>query len=659
MAQVSSPVPISRRRVWFLRLRRGLNCAFSGFRRVTSQHRALSASGIASAVWLTLIVFQTETGLADERLRRIYFLEGLGPNLPAAGRTIEAFKQRLTNDGEGRFEIYADYMDLVRFPSKAHRDRTATYLAGKYAEAPPDIVITLGRAAASFMVEYRDLLAPHIPKILVSVPLPEAKKPTLLEDAFWVPGVYDYSKTLELAQRLHPRAQNLAVVGGASGYDQQWLEEARHQLAPSGGRYNVKYITGLSYAETLREVARLPKDTIILMSFFFADGTGQLFLSSDVAEAVAKAAPAPVYSPIATFLGRGVVGGYMDSWEEQGAAAAETALDILSGKDVKDIVRFNMPAQTHRVDARQLRSWELTSSKLPPGTEIQYRQIGIWEQYHWHITAAALLLLVQAAIIAALFIERNRRQLAEADLRSRLMQVIHLNRSATTGALSASVAHELNQPLAAILSYAEAAQIYLKADPPNIERAQEVLANLCQDDHRAAAIINHVRQLLRKGDDAAWQEFDFNDVVREALEILRPEAIKRDLRISVSHVRAPLLVRADPIHLQQVILNLAMNGMDAMQDCPPDGRNMSIQTALNGGSILEVSVADTGPGVAPDKLHAIFETFYTTKQAGTGLGLSICRTIIETYGGKIWAENRSPNGSVFRFTLPLAKALVT
>jgi C4-dicarboxylate-specific signal transduction histidine kinase len=238
------------------------------------------------------------------------------------------------------------------------------------------------------------------------------------------------------------------------------------------------------------------------------------------------------------------------------------------------------------------------------------------------------------------------------------MQVIHLNRSATTGALSASVAHELNQPLAAILSYAEAGEIYLKANPPNIERAQEVLASIRQDDGRAANIISHVRQLLKQGDASEWEAFDFGDILREALEIVRPEAIKQNVAITVVEADGSLPVRAHAIHLQQVILNLAMNGMDAMQDCPPGRAAMSFEAAINGHSTIEVSVADTGSGVPADKLHKIFETFYTGKRNGTGLGLSISRTIVETYGGRIWAENHAAGGAVFRFTLPLWKGSI-
>lgn len=163
--------------------------------------------------------------------------------------------------------------------------------------------------------------------------------------------------------------------------------------------------------------------------------------------------------------------------------------------------------------------------------------------------------------------------------------------------------------------------------------------------------------LLKKGSASDLRECDFNDVVRAALRILDPEAIKRGVELSVHHANGSLPVRVDPIYLQQVILNLAVNGMDAMQDCAPGRGRMSVQTALVGKSAIEVSIANSGMGIPVGKLNEIFDTFYTTKQQGTGLGLSIARTIIETYGGKIWAENRPGGGAVLRFTLPLSKAI--
>jgi signal transduction histidine kinase len=263
------------------------------------------------------------------------------------------------------------------------------------------------------------------------------------------------------------------------------------------------------------------------------------------------------------------------------------------------------------------------------------------------------LVLLQATMITWLLLERRRRLRAQADLEKRLLEVIHLNRTAMAGALSASVAHELNQPLAAIQANAEAASIYLKANPPDIERLERILEYIRRDDRRAADIISHLRGLLKKKDAAELQEFDLNDVVRDALHFVRPEALKRGVEVKASTAKGTLPVRGDPVHLQQVILNLAMNGMDAMQACARGRGEMSIHTARIRNTEAEVVVADSGTGVPSDKLNTIFDTFYTTKHHGTGLGLPIARTIVETYGGKIWAENRPEGGATFRFTVPV------
>jgi signal transduction histidine kinase len=201
--------------------------------------------------------------------------------------------------------------------------------------------------------------------------------------------------------------------------------------------------------------------------------------------------------------------------------------------------------------------------------------------------------------------------------------------------------------------------LYLKADPPNVTRAEQILGNILQDDQRAAGIITHLRGLLKKRDEIKLQEFDINDVVRDAVQIVGPEALKNGVDLNAYHANGALPVRGDRIQLQQVILNLAMNGIDAMRDCQPGANKMAIKTALITDSAIEVSVADSGTGIPPDRLNKIFDAFYTTKAQGTGLGLSIARTIIETYGGKIWAENCPGGGAMFCFTLPLSKAVAT
>jgi C4-dicarboxylate-specific signal transduction histidine kinase len=169
-----------------------------------------------------------------------------------------------------------------------------------------------------------------------------------------------------------------------------------------------------------------------------------------------------------------------------------------------------------------------------------------------------------------------------------------------------------------------------------------------------AACAKHRGEMLHQSVDGALGGCDLNEVIADSLQMLSPEAVKRNVALHVNGIQQPLLVRADRIHLQQVILNLARNGMDAMSDTARDARRLTIQTALPEGAEVEVSVSDSGMGIPKDKLDVIFDTFYTTKAQGTGLGLSIVRTIVESYGGKIWAENRAEGGC--RISLHLAVA---
>ncbi len=279
----------------------------------------------------------------------------------------------------------------------------------------------------------------------------------------------------------------------------------------------------------------------------------------------------------------------------------------------------------------------------------------MWEQYRTPVMTALAVVLLQSAMIAWLLFERNRRRVAELESRRRLMEIAHMNRSATAGALSASIAHELNQPLGAILSNTEAAEMLLAQDPPSIDVVKEILADVRNADLRAGEIISRLRGLLTRA-EFNLQNMDLNEAIHSVVQILGAEAKERSVVLTADQGQRALLVRGEPVHVQQVLLNLAMNGMDAMLNCVPGNRRLAFETALNGESEVEVSVTDTGTGIPKDKLKSIFDPFVTTKQKGMGLGLSIVRTIVETYGGRIWAENRIGGGAVFRFTLPLAKA---
>jgi hypothetical protein len=424
----------------------------------------------------------------DQR-RRIYFLESLSPTQPAAIRTIEGFKKRLSEKTTENFEIFIDYLDLGRFPGQAHIDRSARFLAGKYAEAPPDVLIPLGRAAIPFMVKYRDVIAPQVPIIFVNVPAGEVTEANALANTVSVVTEYNFAKTLELARRLQPAARNLVVVAGASDYDRYWENDARRELEPYRDRYQTRYLLGLPYNEMLKEVSQMPRDTIVIMSFVFMDGTGLPRIPPNVAAKIADISAAPVYSPIPTFFGRGVIGGYMDSYESEGAVAADLALGILTGKAPATLNKETKSLHRYEVDARQLERWGLSSRNLPPDTLVSFRAPSLWDQYRWQILLVAGALLGQLLLIIGLLYQRRRRQQAEVEARQRVAELLRMNRRVVAGEMSATIAHEVNQPLTAILSNAETLHDLLGQKNLDLEKSREIVADIIEEDTQASEVI--------------------------------------------------------------------------------------------------------------------------------------------------------------------------
>jgi len=242
----------------------------------------------------------------------------------------------------------------------------------------------------------------------------------------------------------------------------------------------------------------------------------------------------------------------------------------------------------------------------------------------------------------------------QSELRRRLLEIARLTRRADAAAIASLFAHELNQPLAAISSNIEAAELDVEKLPASVGVLKDILLDIRRDNLRAAQIIRHMQNLLRSN-EAEVQTIDLNDVVYVVHEILKPHAAEVGVEMKTHHWRSVLAVRADPAWLQQVVLNLAFNAMEAMSGNLPGQRRIVIETHQVGQSKAGLSVSDTGTGIPAHQLARIFEPF-ASKRGGSGLGLSTSRGIVEAFGGKIWAKNKAGGGAVFQFTLPLSGA---
>jgi PAS domain S-box-containing protein len=247
-------------------------------------------------------------------------------------------------------------------------------------------------------------------------------------------------------------------------------------------------------------------------------------------------------------------------------------------------------------------------------------------------------------------IDITERKRTESELQRQREELAHVTRVSTLGELSASLAHELNQPLTAILSNAQAAQRFLAAGPADVEELDEILKDIVQDDSRASEVIQRMRALVKK-EELAFVSLDLAGVIRDVAALVHSDAILHGVRITLDLNSGLPPVRGDRVQLQQVVLNLLLNTFDAMKDCPANEREVRLRAEKTEAGLLRLAVRDRGTGLSGDHLDKVFQPFYTTKREGLGMGLSISRSIIEAHGGRLWAENNPDRGATFYCTL--------
>ena len=269
-----------------------------------------------------------------------------------------------------------------------------------------------------------------------------------------------------------------------------------------------------------------------------------------------------------------------------------------------------------------------------------------------------LLVVAQGAVLTYWYIRDRRHRLSKRAARLLHSEHTHAGRLALVGEIAGSIAHEISQPLSAILANADAAEGLLDAPDPPLEEIRRMLADIRRDDLRANDIVRHLHSLLKRR-ELQTSMIDLNEVASAALNLIQPIARKRLVTVRSSLDRSLPPIHGDSIHLEQVLLNLMMNAMDAMASNTAGSmaeRILDVRTRRYDKYSAEITVTDTGPGIIAAYRPRIFEAFFSTKKEGMGLGLAIARTIVHAHGGKIWLEGTSTGGAAFKFTIPLQAA---
>jgi signal transduction histidine kinase len=249
---------------------------------------------------------------------------------------------------------------------------------------------------------------------------------------------------------------------------------------------------------------------------------------------------------------------------------------------------------------------------------------------------------------ATIALESTRR---ERQYREAQMALAHANRIATIGQLTASITHEVRQPITAAVTYALAARCWLSEEPPDFGEVSEALAGIITEGNRASEVIGRTRALIKKAPPRK-DAFSINDAILEVVALTRTEAANNGVLVRTQLAEGLPPVQGDRVQLQQVMLNLIVNASQSMSGVEDGNRELHVSTVSIEPAGVRVAVRDTGPGLSPESLSRLFEPFYTTKPDGMGMGLSICRSIIEAHGGRLWATRREPRGALFQFTVP-------
>ena len=525
------------------------------------------------------------------------------------------------------------------------------YLRATFAKRPLDLIVSVGAPAARFVQRHRQQLFATTPMVLMAVDERRVQYSSLTSNDTVVAVRINYLAAVENILRVLPDTKDVTVVVGTSPVEKFWKEAIGKELEPLADRIRLSWTDHLSFEEFLKQARTLPPNSAIFWELMIVDAAGVVHEGGTALSRLHAVANAPIFSYDESFFGREIVGGPLLLVADSSRQTAAVAARILNGEKAGEIrvppVQFASPM----FDWREMQRWGIGENRLPPGSQIYFRDPTLWSQYRWLLILIASVILTEAALIIGLLYEHRRRRVAEVQSFQRMSELAHLNRLATAGELSASIAHEVKQPLAAMVAQSGAAMRWLGQKTPNLTEARAALGKIQVAGDRASQVVENLRSMFRK-ESSERRPLDVNSLIENVLGLTRREAQKHGVEVQVSLFEGPMPeTSGDQAQLEQVFLNLIMNAIEAMGSSTSDVRTLEIKSAASDTGDVLVTVADSGPGVPVEKFDKIFDAFFTTKPEGMGMGLSICRSIVDAHGGRLWASRGEP-GLTFYVWLP-------
>ena len=595
--------------------------------------------------------FFSSAGLADALPRSLLILNEGSAGIQGYADTAAALRATINAGASEPFAFYIEDLDLNLFQGLKYQKALLTYLREKYFDRRIGIIVANGTEALKLALQLRsDPRWGEIPIVFATVDERRVRSLMPLPNVTGRFLEFSLGASVDAARALVTNLRQIILVGDPLDR-QPFRGHFAGELPGLSKNLEVTNLSGLPLAEVKQRVAALPETSAILYTTMTTDGAGHQYLPNEALRIIAKAANRPIVADIDNRIGNGAAGGLVVVPKLIGEEAAVLVQRLLNGEKIADLPIGRSGALKPVFDWRELQRWRVAESDLPRGSEIRFRPPTAWEQYRWQIVAFLGVLLTQALLIFGLLYQRRRRRLAEAESLRRMSELAHLNRVATAGALSASIAHEVRQPLAAMVAQSGAAMRWLAHSTPDLGEVRAALQKIVDAGNRASQIIENLRSMFRK-ETSAQRPVDVNALIGNVLALTAVEIRKHDISLETALSTSPPQALGDPAQLEQVFLNLINNAIEALSSSASNTRVLRVETTTGetGGAL--VTIADSGPGVEAADMDKMFEAFFTTKPDGMGMGLAISRSIVEAHGGRLWAT-RGDRGLIFHVLLPL------
>jgi len=612
------------------------------------------STGLRLAALLGLSALAAASGAAEPPVRQVLLLQSFDRGNLILDHFTTNFRVDLAQRVGGPvnyFQFTVGRASLVGAPDESVVDFIRSSFAGR---PKPDLIVSLAGPASQFARKYHQQLFPDTPLIFASVDQRYLGDAPLAENETAVVALNDFPEIVEDILQVRPQTRQVFMVVGSGAIAKFWSHRLAELFSPFRGRLTFIWSDELSLPEIVRRCSALPPDSAIFFLTLGTDASGAAYADERVIADLHAAANAPLFSAHSVYLGSGIVGGRLMDIDVLARHTADAAGRILNGESPRTVA---LPAQLPGkpvFDWRELQRWDIPESRLPAGSVVLYRAPNLWSEHSGAILMTIAALAVQASLIVGLLVERRARRKAELDSRRSLTLAADTSRRATMSALTSSIAHEICQPLSAMMHNTEALQLMVNDQRATPENIREILSDIHSEGMLAGEIIERHRVMLRSR-QLQKKLLDPLAIVNDALALVAHDMVARQTAVTVDLPENSCVISGDPVLLQQVFVNLIMNAMDAMAETPRDRRRITISGNVR-RNVVEVFVRDAGPGVPADLLGRLFTPFVTTKPHGLGIGLAIARTIVEAHEGVISAHNHPEGGATFTVVLRLSQA---